>query len=281
MRLATLRPGGDRQSTRAARIEGDHAILLEQFSDVGALLAADGLEAAKSADGPRIELADASFAPVVPRPGKILCVGMNYGQHIKEMGRTRTSHPTLFAKLKETLIGSGEAIQLPPESSQVDWEGELAVVIGRRMRRADLLEAEAGVAGYTLMCDTSMRDWQYRTSQWCQGKNWERSTPFGPWLATPDELPEGAEVITRVNSTRVQRGRISDLMLSPALLVLYASTMITLEPGDVIATGTPGGVGHAMNPPTYLTPGDVVEVEVPGMAILRSRVEMETVSRHD
>jgi acylpyruvate hydrolase len=187
----------------------------------------------------------------------------------------------LFCKLKEALVGHEEPILAPPESSQVDWEGELAVVVGRRLRRADLREAGDSIGGYSLMCDTSMRDWQYRTSQWLQGKTWEHSTPFGPWLATPDELPADAQIVTRVNSVEVQRGTISDLMVGPTMLVSYISTFVTLEPGDVIATGTPGGVGHAMTPPAYLTDGDRVEIEATGLGILRAWVEKEAVSRHD
>jgi acylpyruvate hydrolase len=149
------------------------------------------------------------------------------------------------------------------------------------LRRADLSEAAAGIAGYTLMCDTSMRDWQYRTSQWLQGKTWERSTPLGPWLATPDELPTDASLVTRVNGAEVQRARIADLLLSPTMLLSYFSTIVTLMPGDILATGTPGGVGHAMNPPTYFRPGDNLEIEVDGLGVLRARVEKEAISRHD
>jgi acylpyruvate hydrolase len=281
MRLATLRTGTGGLKTSAARVEGHEAVMLDGYADVGAVLASDALTEARTAGGRRVDLAGARFAPVVTSPGKIICVGMNYGDHIREMGRGQPSHPTLFCKLKEALIGDGEAILIPPESSQVDWEGELAVVVGRRLRRADLVEAASGIGGYTMMCETSMRDWQYRTSQWLQGKTWERSAPFGPWLATPDELSANAELRTRVNSQEVQRGRIADLMVGPAMLLSYVSTFVTLEPGDVIATGTPAGVGHAMIPPVYLRPGDEVEVEVTGLGILRAKVEKEAISRHD
>ncbi|MDR2453866.1 MAG: fumarylacetoacetate hydrolase family protein [Bifidobacteriaceae bacterium] len=272
-----------RAATVAARIEGDHAVILEPFADVAAVLraalAADGgLAAVAGADGPVIALDGARFAPVVVAPGKIFCMGMNYRSHIKEMGRAVPAHPSLFAKWKESLIGAGEAIQLPPESSQVDWEGELAVIIGRRLRRVDAIEAAKGIAGYTLMCDTSMRDWQYRTSQWMQGKAWENSTPLGPWMATTDELAPGAELITTVDGREVQRGRIADLLVPPAAVVSYISTFISLEPGDVIATGTPGGVGHARCPPAYLKPGQEVAVTVTGLGTLRSKVEIEVIS---
>ena len=280
MRLATLRTGANGRTTTAARIEDDRAILLEQFQDVAAVLAAqaqDGgvMERVASADGEVRDLSTACFAPVVTAPGKIFCIGMNSRAHIKEMGRTGHAHPALFAKCKEALIGAGESILLPPESERVDWEGELAVIAGKRMRRADLVEALDGIGGYTLMCDTSMRDWQYRTSQWLQGKTWESSTPLGPWLATPDELAADAELITRIDGQEMQRGRISDLVISPQALVSYISTFVTLEPGDVIATGTPGGVGHARTPPIYLKHGQNVEISVSGIGSLRAKVEYE------
>ncbi|MDR1118169.1 MAG: fumarylacetoacetate hydrolase family protein [Bifidobacteriaceae bacterium] len=281
MRLATLRTGSGGGRTTAARIEDRQAVILEEFEDVGAILRQDALEAARTAAGPTEDLAEARYAPVVVKPGKIICVGMNYGPHLREMGRAAASHPTLFCKLKEALVGACEPILLPPESNQVDWEGELAVVVGRRLRRADMIEAAAAVGGYTMMCDTSMRDWQYRTSQWFQGKTWEKSTPLGPHLATPDELPPEAQIRTRLNSVEVQRGRIEDLMVSPVMLLSYVSTFVSLEPGDVVATGTPAGVGHAMTPPTYLRPGDQLEIEVDGVGILQSWVEKEAISRHD
>ncbi|MDR2566431.1 MAG: fumarylacetoacetate hydrolase family protein [Bifidobacteriaceae bacterium] len=277
MRLATLRTGAAGEQTTAARIEDDEAVLLDQFADVGAVLAAGALDAVATAPGQRVKLGQARFAPVVPQPGKILCVGMNYRAHVREMGRAAPPHPALFAKWKEALIGAGEPILLPPESKQVDWEGELAVVVGKRLRRADLLEAADGIGGYTLMCDTSMRDWQYRSSQWTQGKTWEKSTPLGPWLATPDELAANAELTTKVDGLEVQRARIADLVVGPAGLLAYISTFITLEPGDVVGTGTPAGVGHAKQPPVYLKPGQEIEIAVTGLGVLRSSVANETI----
>jgi acylpyruvate hydrolase len=277
MRLATLRTGAAGGQTTAARIDGDEAVLLDQFADVGAVLAAGALDAVAAARGPRVRLDQARFAPVVPNPGKIICVGMNYRAHVREMGRTAPPHPALFAKWKQALIGAGEAIQLPPESKQVDWEGELAAVVGKPVRRADLLQAADAIAGYTIMCDTSMRDWQYRSSQWMQGKTWEKSTPLGPWLATPDELGDNAELTTKVDGQEVQRAKVADLVVGPAGLVAYISTFITLEPGDVVATGTPGGVGHARRPPVYLKPGQEIEIAVTGLGALRSFVANEPV----
>jgi acylpyruvate hydrolase len=283
MKLATVRTsptGPNGPGTAAARIVDGEAQLLAGFEDVGAVLA-QGIEQAESAETvATVPLTEIRYAPVIPNPAKIICVGMNYRAHIREMGRSFPSHPTLFAKWKEALVGCGESVLLPEETSQLDWEGELAVVVGQTIRRATTVEAASAIAGYTLMCDTSMRDWQYRTSQWLQGKTWERSTPFGPWLGTPDELKPDAELVTKVDGKQVQSGRIDDLLLGPEALVSYISTFITLRPGDVIATGTPGGVGHARQPPTYLQPGQTVTVEMAGLGCLRSVVEQEPIRGH-
>lgn len=271
MRLATLRRAG---ATVAVRLDGDELVELGQ-PDVGALLAADGLAAAATADGARHPAASADLAPVVPRPGKIVCVGLNYRAHILEMGRPLPAHPTLFAKFTETLVGPYDPIALPPESAEVDWEGELTVVIGATVRRASLEKASAAIAGYTVLNDVSMRDWQFRTREWLQGKTWEASTPLGPYLATPDEIPADAEVVTRLDGREVQRGRVDDLVFSPADLVSYISTIVTLRPGDLIATGTPGGVGHARTPAEYLAPGDELVTRIDGIGELRNTVVAE------
>lgn len=228
-----------------------------------------------AADGPRHDFATAVLAPVVPRPGKIVCVGLNYRTHITEMGRELPEHPTLFAKYPEALIGPRDDLRLPAESDRVDWEGELAVVIGRRVRRATDEEASAAIAGYSVLNDVTMRDYQYRTPQWLQGKTWESSTPFGPVLATAEEIPAGALLTTRVDGEEVQRAAIDDLVFGPAELVCYISTIVTLEPGDVIATGTPGGVGHARRPGRYLAAGQTLSTSVDGIGELCNVVVAE------
>jgi acylpyruvate hydrolase len=273
MRLATIRIGG---TTRAARIDGDTATVLDGFDDVGAVLAADALDIAASATGTTIDAASADYAPVIPKPGKIVCVGLNYRAHILEMGRPLPDHPVLFAKFTDTLLGAGDAIALPPESSEVDWEGELVVVVGKTVRRADPTAAADAIAGYTIANDVSMRDWQFRTREWLQGKTWEASTPLGPVLATPDEIPADAQMITVVSGVEKQRGDIHDLVHDPATLVAYVSTITTLRPGDVILTGTPGGVGHAREPHEYLADGDVVSITIDGIGTLTNPVAAET-----
>lgn len=266
MRLATIRHNG---VTAAVRVEGDEYSVLPA-PDVGALLGLDEWEVAASARGTvRGPLDDADMAPVVVRPGKIICVGLNYRQHIVEMGRDLPAYPTLFAKFPAALVGARDPIELPSCSTQVDWEAELAVVIGQRVRDADDGAAAAAIGGFTVVNDVTVRDWQYRTTQWLQGKTFERTAPFGPVLVTPDELPGGVApdltVRAAVNGDVVQSASTRDLVFSPVDLIVYISAVLTLEPGDVICSGTPGGVGHARTPPWYLTAGDVLTTEITGL----------------
>ncbi len=273
MKVATLRiPGGAPEATRAVRVEDDGYVDLG-YADVGTLLAQDGWRArAVSATGTTYAGDDVEFAPLVTRPGKILCVGLNYRNHILEMGRELPEAPTLFAKYAESLIGARDDIVLAPESDQVDWEAELTVVVGAPVRRATAEQAENAIAGFTVLNDVTMRDWQYRTKQWLQGKTFEATTPLGPVLVTPDELPGGmAPALTMtasVDGEVVQKADTSDLVFGPVELVQYISTIITLQPGDVIATGTPGGVGHARKPARYLTDGSRLVTEISGIGRL-------------
>ena len=273
MRLTTLRTAA---GTRAARIDGDTAVEIGA-PDLGALLADPRWEArAASADGPRHDLAGADLAPAVPHPGKIFCVGLNYRSHILEMGRELPEYPTLFAKFPEALIGPDDVIELDAASSAVDWEAELAVVVGRRVRRASEAEAASAVAGFAVLNDVTMRDWQYRSVQWLQGKTFEATTPLGPQLVTPDELPGGVrpalDLSCTVDGETVQRADTSDLVFDPVALISYISSLVTLHPGDVIATGTPGGVGHAREPRRYLTDGAVLGTAIRGLGAQRNAV---------
>jgi acylpyruvate hydrolase len=262
MRLATIRTAA---GTSAVRIEGDLAIECGA-TDIGALLVDEDWRAkAGSADGPRHPVADLSYAPVVPRPGKIICVGLNYRSHITEMGRDLPEYPTLFAKYPEALIGALDPLILPDESDQVDWEAELAVIVGRRVRRADATAAAGAIAGYSVINDVTLRDWQYRTAEWLQGKTFEATAPFGPHLVTPDEIAPDAKISCLIDGEVVQDSTISDLLFGPADLVAYISTILTLNPGDVIATGTMGGVGHARTPPRYLQSGQTLVARIDGI----------------
>jgi acylpyruvate hydrolase len=181
------------------------------------------------------------------------------------MGRELPQYPTLFAKFPEVLIGPYDDLVLPEESDAVDWEAELAVVVGASVRRADETTARQAIAGYTILNDVSMRDWQFRTNEWLQGKIFEATAPFGPHLVSPDEVPANAAISTSVDGEVMQSSTIGDLLFGPAELVAYISTIITLHPGDVIATGTTGGVGHARKPQRYLQPGQTLVTSIEGI----------------
>ncbi|MCW3492671.1 fumarylacetoacetate hydrolase family protein [Microbacterium sp. SSM24] len=274
MRLATLRVDG---ATVAVRLDDDTAVEIDGVADVGALLQRpDWTDVAASASG-RVHdaetLARAAWAPVIPQPGKIVCVGLNYRNHILEMGRELPEFPTLFAKYPEALIGPYDDLMLPSHAADaVDWEAELAVVVGRAVRNVDESEAAASIAGFSIMNDVTMRDYQYRTPEWFQGKTFEATAPFGPVLVTPDEFEPGGILSAEVDGEVVQKTPTDDLVFGPAALISYISQIFTLQPGDVIATGTPGGVGHARKPPRYLRPGSTLVTAVEGIGTLRNRV---------
>jgi acylpyruvate hydrolase len=277
VKLATIRTLDGR--TRAVRVEDDRLVDLGT-SDLGALLAdRDWAERAAVAAGPVAGSRGATFAPVVPAPGKIVCVGLNYRNHILEMGRDLPEFPTLFAKYADTLVGATDDIVKPPETTGFDWECELAVIIGAPVRRARGAEAERAIAGFAVFNDITCRDWQFRTREWLQGKNWESTTPLGPYLVTPDELPGGVrpvlEITTRIDGETVQKDTTGDMVFEPVALVEYVSTMVTLRPGDVIATGTPGGVGHAREPVRYLEVGQRLTTEIAGLGRCDNRVVAE------
>jgi acylpyruvate hydrolase len=277
MRLLTLRlmPGSARE-TVAVRQDGDTLTEIDGFTDVGALLRdSDWEEKAKTAGGATHALDGADLAAVVPFPGKIICVGHNYRNHIQEMGREIPDYPTLFAKYPESLIGPNDDLALPQESDTVDWEAELAVVIGKQGRRISEADAPGYIAGYSVLNDVSMRDYQFRTIQWLQGKTWENSTPFGPALVTKDEFSAGPLMTSSVDGQVQQQIPTGDLVFSPEFLVSYISTIITLNAGDVIATGTPGGVGHAQDPKRYLQEGEILVTTIEGLGQLTNRVVKE------
>jgi acylpyruvate hydrolase len=273
VKLATIRDGG---ATVAVRIDGDEAVELGA-GDVGAVLRRDGWRAwAQAKDGPRRAVADLDYAPLVPRPDKIVCVGLNYRTHILETGREPPQHPTLFAKYRSSLIGAHDEIVLPAVSDRVDWEAELAVVIGAPARHVQADAAAAAIAGYSVLNDVSVRDYQNRTLQWLQGKTFEASTPVGPWLVTADESPgPSREIVCEVGGETMQKADTADLVFDPAALVAYISAIVTLEPGDIIATGTPGGVGAARQPPRFLTDSDVVVTRIAGVGECRNRCRKE------
>ncbi|KPI15128.1 Ureidoglycolate lyase [Actinobacteria bacterium OK006] len=272
MKLATLRTA---DGTRAVRLDGDTLVDLG-YADLGELFAEDDwLGKAATASGTAYPVEGADFAPVVPNPSKVVCVGHNYTNHIKEMGRELPSHPTLFPKFAETLIGANDDIAKPAETDTLDWEVELAVVIGKQVRRADEQQAADAIAGFTVMNDISLRDWQFRTIEWTQGKIWEATTPLGPYVVTPDEVGgvrPALEVKTIVDGEVMQQDDTGTLLFDPVFLVQYISTVITLKPGDVIATGTPAGVGNARDPKVFLLPGQTVVTEIAGLGACSNKV---------
>ncbi len=271
MKLATLRTG---DGTVAARVSGDEYVEIDGFADVGALLATDGwLDIARTASGHRHRSDSVELGMLVPAPSKVLCVGLNYRSHIVEMGREIPEYPTVFAKFADTLTGPYDAVEAAPDEDCMDFEGELGVVIGRPAHRVSESDADEHIAGYVVANDITMRSWQYRTPQWLQGKMWARSTPIGPVLATPDEVDVSRAMLrTSVNGITMQEHSTHDLLFTPRFLVSYLSAIVPLRPGDIILTGTPGGVGHGRTPRVNLGDGDVVEVEIDGIGRLRTRI---------
>jgi len=272
MKLATLRTA---DGTRAVRLDGEVLVDLGH-ADLGELFArADWRAKAAAASGTTYPVEGADFAPVVPNPSKVVCVGHNYTNHIKEMGRELPSHPTLFPKFADTLLGANDDIVKPAETEALDWEVELAVVIGAQVRRADEQQAADAIAGFTVMNDISVRDWQFRTIEWTQGKIWEASTPVGPYVVTPDEVGgvrPALAVRTVVDGQVMQQDDTGTLLFDPVFLVQYISTVITLRPGDIIATGTPAGVGNARDPKVFLLPGQTVSTEIAGLGACTNKV---------
>jgi len=277
VKLATVRTG---DGTRAARVDGDRVYVLEA-SDLGALLAGPGIGAvARMGPTAELALAETSFAPLVPRPEKIFCVGMNYRGHIAEMRHELPSHPTLFAKFASSLLGAHDDLVLASVSNAVDWEAELGVVIGSRVWRATPEQARQAIAGFTVVNDISMRDWQNRTTQYLQGKAFDASTPVGPFLVTGDEIGDAADLEVRceLDGVVVQSGRTSDMLFGPAAVVSYISQFATLVPGDLISTGTPSGVGARREPPLFLAPGQVLITSVEGIGSCVNRCVAEELS---
>ena len=225
---------------------------------------------------PTIDLKAVRLLPPVPVPPKILCVGLNYDDHLEESGLKKPSYPEIFARFATSLIPHQEPIRRPRESIALDYEAELAVVIGKPGRRIPQEQALDHVAGYSLFNDATVRDFQLRTPQWTMGKNFDGTGSFGPWLVTPDAVPPGAgglRIQGRLNGRVMQDSRTDLLIFSVPALIAMISVAMSLERGDVIITGTPGGVGAARKPPVYMQPGDIFEVEIEGLGVLTNSVQ--------
>jgi 2-keto-4-pentenoate hydratase/2-oxohepta-3-ene-1,7-dioic acid hydratase in catechol pathway len=233
----------------------------------------DGKAAASAA--PRTPANSAQLLPPVPDPGKIVCLGLNYVEHAKEGGHQAPDYPALFIRATTSLVGPSEPVVRPRVSEKLDYEVELMVVIGRRCRHVPEADALSKVFGYTVFNDVSVRDYQRKTTQWTAGKTFDGTGPMGPALVTADELPAGADglgIRSRLNGQVLQDGNTSDMIFGVARTVSILSEVMTLEPGDVIAMGTPSGVGHARKPPLWMKPGDVIECEIDGIGTLSNPV---------
>jgi acylpyruvate hydrolase len=265
MKLATITFNG---STSAARVEEDELVVLP-FGDVRELLGSgpDWADRAGSADGERHAVASARFLSPSLKPEKIICMSLNYREHAAEAGLKLPTYPSMFTKFWRTLIGAYDDLVLPPNSDKVDWEIELGIVIGKPVRNATAAEALDAIAGYTIVNDISMRDWQRRTPQYLQGKNFEASTPVGPFMVTPEEVDHARNLrmTLSIDGEVMQDGRTDDQVFQPGDLVQHLSQFTTLMPGDMIATGTPSGVGGARDPEVFLRPGQAIHSAIEGL----------------
>ena len=271
MKLATYWRDG---VTRVGTVAG--AEIIDLASDMHTFLAS-GNRSEPGMSAPHYPLDQVRLAAPVLRPGKVVCVGLNYRSHIAEIGEPVPEYPILFHKCATSVIGPGDDIVLPRVSAQVDYEGELAVIIGRRAKNIREEDAFQYVAGYTCANDVSAHDLEFRTSQWTSGKMLDTFCPLGPVLTTPDEIPDpnGLQLRTRLNGATVQDESTADMHFSVRALISYISSLATLEPGDIILTGTPAGIGCNKKPPIFLQSGDWVEVEIEGIGTLSNRAVAE------
>jgi 2-keto-4-pentenoate hydratase/2-oxohepta-3-ene-1,7-dioic acid hydratase in catechol pathway len=266
-------------------VEGDQVIDLQPLkADLGYDLKAaithgllNSLTPASLAALPRVALSDVTFMPVIPNPGKVLCIGINYATHVRETGRDMPTYPMIFTRFADSQTAHLQSILRPKASHKLDFEGELAIVIGKKARHVKAENALDYVAGYACYNDGSVRDWQKHTIQFVPGKNFPQTGGFGPWLVTADEIPDpqALELTTRLNGEIMQHTNTSDMIFDVRKLIEYCTTFTELAPGDVIVSGTTGGVGAFREPPVWMKPGDVVEVEISGLGILRNTITDE------
>lgn len=277
MKIASFKAG----SSASYGLVTEHGIVdagrrLADCPSLRSLLAHGALGELQKLQGekPDHALSAVEFLPTIPDPEKIFCVGVNYATHLAESGHPTPAHPMIFTRFANSQVGAGQPMVRPAESERFDYEGEMAVIVGTRGRRIPREKAIEHVAGYACYNDGSIRDWQRHTSQFTPGKNFAGTGAFGPWMVTTDEIADiGAETITtRLNGVEVQHAPISDLVFDVAALIAYCSTFCELAPGDVIVTGTTGGVGAYRKPPLWMKGGDVVEVEISGVGVLRNPV---------
>ncbi len=249
----------------------------QKYPDLASVFAGYALKEMQSALLDGIEETEIEFLPLIPRPNKVIAIGLNYVSHIKETGRDAPKHPIVFNRYANSQVGHLQALIRPKASDKLDFEGELGVVISKTCRHVAKEDAESVIAGYCCFNDGSIRDFQRHTSQFGPGKSFYKSGSFGPYLVTPDEAPKPDDMVltTRLNGNVMQHTGVDDLLFKVPDLIHYASTITELEPGDVIATGTTGGVGLFRDPPVFMKPGDIVEVEITGLGILKNTIEDE------
>jgi acylpyruvate hydrolase len=265
---------GDRRF--AALVDGDVVRPLRGIAELGRETPAELLADPPLSDE-ALPLADVRLRPVVPEPGKVLCMGLNYRAHVQEGVFEVPEYPVLFPKFAEALVAAGDPIRIPPESEAVDYEAELALVIGRRVRRVAGSAALDAVAGYTIANDVTMRDYQYRTHQWLPGKTWADSSPLGPFLVTPDEVgdPHALDISLDLNGRRMQSASTAQMIFDVPTIIATISEFVPLVPGDVVLTGTPEGVGFRREPKVLLSDGDRVVVEIERVGRLENPVAAE------
>jgi 2-keto-4-pentenoate hydratase/2-oxohepta-3-ene-1,7-dioic acid hydratase in catechol pathway len=248
-----------------------------RFPDLRSLIAKNGLEEARNAaSGPADhKQSDITWLPVIPNPGKIVCVGLNYEEHRAETGRDKTENPALFLRVAESQVGHRQPILRPRESTHLDFEAEIAVIIGRSGRRISQAASWSHIAGYSCYNDGSVREWQRHTVQWTAGKNFAQTGGFGPWMVTADEIPPGTVMTLscRLNGERMQHATTEMMIFKIPKLIEYISAFTPLEAGDVIVTGTPGGVGARRTPPVWMKPGDSVEIEIDKIGVLTNSIK--------
>lgn len=274
MRLASVKIG---DKSNWGVVEDDELVLLgERWPSLLDALAVAGLDEARTlaASSPRISLASVRWQPVIDKPGKILCVGLNYEDHRRETGRAVVANPTIFTRFADSQAAHDAAILMPAVSDRLDYEGELAVIIGKGGRNIPAAQAMEHVAGYSCYNDGSVRDWQSHSIQFTPGKNFPETGAFGPWMVTPDEFgPLGSQRLqTRLNGQVMQDALLQDMVFPVPRLIEYISTFTPLSPGDVIVSGTPGGVGAKREPPVFMKVGDRVEVEIDGIGTLANSI---------
>jgi len=278
MKLATFKTA---KGTSYGAVAGNGIVDLgkrlgNKYPDLKSLIAKGGIEEAKklASEKPDFKTEEITWLPVIPNPDRILCVGLNYQDHVVETGRDNTEQPAIFIRLPESQVGHKQPLLRPHESKNLDFEAEIAVIIGKGGRRISQKDSWSHIAGYSCYNDGSVRDWQRHTIQWTAGKNFASTGGFGPWMVTADEIPPGTKMTLscRLNGERMQHANTDQMIFKIPKIIEYVSAWTTLAPGDVLVTGTPGGVGARRTPPIWMKPGDKVEIEIDKVGLLENTI---------